>query len=220
MAGLEPLDDVELPQRALAIERAGHDARALVGELRVGARSRQGQLAHVVVEVELRIVGPVGVVEPERHLDEPPAQRRQERHAVADEAFHGGAVQSIRRGRGVEDSEAGHVTGLSLVLEGEELGVEARELSHGVLLLRADRSGTYPPRDVRCAAGRRRGHPRAVWAAGSASSPPSWTIPRPSARPTSRRAPPPTRTPPPRSSTRKSSRTIRPMTPTTPSSSA
>ena len=62
------LDHVELPQRPRAVERARHDPRDLVGELVVGARRGQRHLAHVVAEVELGLVDPVGIVEPERHL--------------------------------------------------------------------------------------------------------------------------------------------------------
>ena len=80
--GLVALDHVQLPQRPRAVERPRHDPRHLVGELLVGARRRERHLAHVVAEVDLGLLDPVRVVEPERHLGEPPAQRRELRRAL------------------------------------------------------------------------------------------------------------------------------------------
>ena len=77
VAGLEPVDQVELPQRVGAVERARRDARDLLGELVVGAGRRERDLADVEVQVEVDVVDPVGVVEAERDLGEAPAQRRE-----------------------------------------------------------------------------------------------------------------------------------------------
>src|SRR5204863_8931374 len=57
---LEPVDEVELPQRPAAVERAGEDASDGAGELAVVAGRRDGAVADVEVEVE------VGVLDPER----------------------------------------------------------------------------------------------------------------------------------------------------------
>ena len=128
----EPVDQVHLPERARAVERPRDDARHLLGELLVVARRRERQLAHVEVEVEVGVVDPVRVVEPERHLGEPPAQRRQQRQALGDQVVHRLERQLAVRARGgVEDGQPADVPALARGLERQELGVDARELSHG-----------------------------------------------------------------------------------------
>jgi hypothetical protein len=47
------VDDVDLPQRAAAVERSGEDPRDGLGELAVVAGRRDGGLADVEVEVEV-----------------------------------------------------------------------------------------------------------------------------------------------------------------------
>jgi hypothetical protein len=85
---VEPVDEVELPQGAGAVQRPGDDARDLLGEHARIAGSWERQLADVELEVELGLVVPVGVVEPERHFDQSPVKRRQQvqasGHQVAD----------------------------------------------------------------------------------------------------------------------------------------
>jgi hypothetical protein len=78
---LEAVDEVELPEWAGAVQRPGDDAGDLLGEHARIAGGRERQLADVEVEVEVGIVVPVGVVEPERDVDESPAKRRQGRAA-------------------------------------------------------------------------------------------------------------------------------------------
>ena len=96
---LEPVDQVQLPQRPGAVERAGEDPRDLLGELLVGPGRRQGELADVEVEVEVAVVDPVGVVEPERHLGEAPAHRRQQRQPLGDHLLHVGELELAARRR-------------------------------------------------------------------------------------------------------------------------
>ena len=55
---LEPLDQPQLPERLRAVELLGEDPRGEVAQLLLGARSRQGSLADVVIEVEVRVVDP------------------------------------------------------------------------------------------------------------------------------------------------------------------
>src|ERR1019366_9774672 len=59
----QPGDEVELPQGAAAIQRTGVDAGHLIGQLRVTARGGQGKLADVELDVEVRVVDPVRMVE-------------------------------------------------------------------------------------------------------------------------------------------------------------
>ena len=100
------LDDVELPQRPRAIQRQRHDPRDLVGELLVGARRRERHLAHVVAEVDLGLLDPVRMVEPERHLGEAPAQRRQLGGALLDQPRDLARDRTRRRARSMASSIA------------------------------------------------------------------------------------------------------------------
>jgi hypothetical protein len=128
----QPVDEIGLPQGPRAVERAGEDARHLLGQLLVARRRRQRELAHVVLEIEVRVVDPVGVVEPERDRLQPPAERRQQGQALGDE---GEDIAELERSGGtcggIEDGQAADVTGLARILESEELRVEAGELAHG-----------------------------------------------------------------------------------------
>jgi hypothetical protein len=77
------------------------------------------QLAQVELEVEVRVVEPVRVVEAERHLNEPPAQRGQQ---VKPLAKHAGDVserdRSVRCGSRIEDRDGGHVAMGAAILGG------------------------------------------------------------------------------------------------------
>jgi len=101
---------------------------------------RQGQLPNVEVEVEPRVVYPVGVIQAERNLGQPPAQRRQQGKPFEDQSFDVGQGESTAgRRRRIEYRESRHVPALPRVLERQELRVEARELAHrrSVILHRA-----------------------------------------------------------------------------------
>jgi len=73
---VEPLDDVDLPQRTCQVERPRMDARRLDAELAPVAGSGQRDVAHVVLEVEVLVVDPVRIVEVERHAPQLAPQRR------------------------------------------------------------------------------------------------------------------------------------------------
>ena len=84
-----------------------------------------GRVADVEVEVEVGVLDPVRVVEPERHLPQPPAQRLEEVEAAFDLAPPGGErlVVGVVLGLGV-DGEARDVAELRSRLQVEERGVE------------------------------------------------------------------------------------------------
>src|SRR3954454_9258852 len=63
----QAVDQVDLPQRAVAVERAGEDAGDGLGEPAVVAGRRDGGLADVEVEVEVGVLDPVRQVDAERH---------------------------------------------------------------------------------------------------------------------------------------------------------
>ena len=111
---LEAVDQVELPQRAGAVERARHDPRHLLGQLRVAAGRRQRQLADVVLEIEVRIVDPVRVVERERHFLQPPAEGWQQRQPLGDHVVDVGELEAAVGARArIEHSHAADVSSLA-----------------------------------------------------------------------------------------------------------
>ncbi len=65
----QPFDDVHLPQRPVRVEAAAHDRRHETVEL--GCATRRGQAGphQVVVQLELRVVDPDRVVQPEGDPD-------------------------------------------------------------------------------------------------------------------------------------------------------
>lgn len=73
----QALDEIELPQWTPAVQRARVQARHLLGELAVVTRGGQCQLTDVKLEIEDRIVEPIGVVEVQRHRRQSPPKRRQ-----------------------------------------------------------------------------------------------------------------------------------------------
>ncbi len=133
MAVLEALDDVGLPQRLAAVERAARDVGRERGELPGPARRRQRGAAQVVVEVEVGIVDPGRHVEPERHLDESAAERRHQ----PDPRLEQGAYPLVERGvpqvgdrRRVDDRDAHHVHVGRRRLQREKGRIESGQASH------------------------------------------------------------------------------------------
>ena len=96
----QPLDDVHLPERAVAVERAGDDARHQLAQLVEGARARQRRAAHVVGEVERRVVDPDRVGQPARHHLHPlPVARARTRSARRSAGPAGRGRDPTPRGR-------------------------------------------------------------------------------------------------------------------------
>ena len=73
---LQPLDDPDLPQRLGAVELAAGDVAGQVGQLPQAARAGDGGAPDVVVDVEVGVVDPDRVAQPEGDLDQPPAEDR------------------------------------------------------------------------------------------------------------------------------------------------
>ena len=67
---VEPLDDVDLPERLREVQRAGVDARDQDAQLTPVAGMGQGDVADVVLEVEVLVVHPVREIEFQRHAHE------------------------------------------------------------------------------------------------------------------------------------------------------
>jgi hypothetical protein len=71
---LEVLDQVELPERPLEVERRRHDPAHQLTKLGHRSGDRQGRVAHVPAQVEAVVVGPHRVAELHRRLGDPLAK--------------------------------------------------------------------------------------------------------------------------------------------------
>jgi len=131
LPAFEPMDQVELPERPGAVQRTAEDARHLVRQLLVAPRCGQSELPHVEVEVEVRVVDPVRVIQAERHLGEAPAEWGQQRQPLDDQLLDVVEVDLVaRRGGWIEHRDPRDMAGLPRRLHGQELRVKTRELSH------------------------------------------------------------------------------------------
>ena len=129
----EALDHVHLPERAGAVERARVDARDQVGELLVVAGLRKPDVAQVKVEVEVRVLDPVRVIETERHLDQPPAIRRQQMNALVDGLADRVVERAFAEPSDFVERERADVAELAAGFHRQKTGVETGELLHGIL---------------------------------------------------------------------------------------
>ena len=95
VAVVQALHDVDLPQGPGAVERHPDDGPRQVGQLAGAARRGEHVPADVVVEVEVGVLDPQRVVQPERHLHHPAPERRLAHQAVGHER-----LQVLERVRG------------------------------------------------------------------------------------------------------------------------
>jgi hypothetical protein len=120
---LDPVDQPQLPERLRAIQALGEDPRGERSQLLLGARLRQGGVAEVVGEVELRVVDPAGATLGERDeaqlLAEPGHQVKPRRDVVAELVVAGR--------RTLEQRRRGDVHVRRPALQVQERGVEARQ---------------------------------------------------------------------------------------------
>jgi hypothetical protein len=82
---LQALDQVDLPQRAGVVERARHQARDQVVQLRLVARFGQGAPANVVGDVEVGVVDPHGACDASGDVHDLLPVARHEAEALLDE---------------------------------------------------------------------------------------------------------------------------------------
>ena len=133
---VQAVDEVNLPWRAAHVQRAAENARGQRVERLPILGGGQADLANVILQIEARILDPIGMVQAERHVDQPPASGRHQVQAFLIEAHHRfqGQRPVRRRGR-IEDGDRGHVHRRGrrvLVYEGGVLGAEL--LQHGTRL--------------------------------------------------------------------------------------
>ena len=85
---LETLNDPDLPQWMLSIERPAGNVRDHLAELARATRRGTADAADVVVDVEVRIFDPHGMVQAERYFDDPAPERREEVDARRKDVLH------------------------------------------------------------------------------------------------------------------------------------
>ena len=108
----------------------------LLVQLGVGTRARQRDLADVVLDVEVRVVDPVGLVKAERHVQQLAPQHGHQRQPFGHHLGEPGQGQRLGGAAGVEHAQPADVPGGVRCLQGEEGGVETGELLHVLLLYR------------------------------------------------------------------------------------
>ena len=74
----QALDHHHLPQGAIGVERSAHHVGHQVLQLRLAAGCGEGRPAEMVVELELGVVGPHRVVQPEGDPERPLAHGRRQ----------------------------------------------------------------------------------------------------------------------------------------------
>jgi len=80
----QALDDVALPERAVAVERAGDDPGDELLDLLVRAGWRDRRVPDVELEVEVGVLDPERVVEAERDVAQPTGERFEQREPALD----------------------------------------------------------------------------------------------------------------------------------------
>ena len=139
---LEPLDQVQLPERSRAVQRRREGLGDRLAELLFAAGRGQLRAAHVVVDVEVGVIDPEGTAELQRRHREPLAQARQQVQAAAD-----AGEELLVAGRLALADQHGadrHVpVGL---LVGQERRIERRQPVH--MALSHGPSFPYPKRSV------------------------------------------------------------------------
>ena len=125
----QPLDEPQLPQRAVRVEPLREHPAEQRAQLLVAAGCGNRGVPQVVVEQEVRVVDPHRAGEVERHPLHPLAVAGQA--AEAGLQVRGELV--VGRCRALEDQQRADVHLLPVVLELEEAGVERAEPLHGHL---------------------------------------------------------------------------------------
>jgi hypothetical protein len=128
---LQPLDDIDFPQRLGAVQWTRMDAGDLDHQLSPVAGGGQGNMADVVLDIDFAIFQPVGTVDAERRHDQTPTENLDRIGAATEKVenlleAHG----SARRGGLVIDSQPGNMHVLVAMLQLEEEIVHSGEWLH------------------------------------------------------------------------------------------
>ena len=120
-SALQPLDQIHLPERTIAIERSRHEATDEIAQLGIGARAWQRGPAYVIADVEFLVVDPHRVGQPPRDRAHLLPIARHESDACLDQVPEAVVVESalglleqhdptdVHRGRRLLQVEERHV---------------------------------------------------------------------------------------------------------------
>jgi len=100
------------------------DARNLLRQLLIRAGARQTEFADVVADVEVAVVDPHGLVDPQRHRLQPLPEHRHSIETRGEDRRQSLEREGLGRRRGIEDAEAPDMARRGRRLEREEGGVE------------------------------------------------------------------------------------------------
>ncbi len=132
----QPLDEPQLPQRLVAVQRLGEQATGQPLQRGVVARARQPGVAQVVADVEVRVVDPGRAALPERHGGQALAVAGHEIEPAADVVDELG----VARRTALEDEHLRDVhVRLAIALEMQEGGVEPGQpvgVAHRAIVVR------------------------------------------------------------------------------------
>ena len=125
----EPFEEPELPERMASIERDARDPRDDGVHLARPPRRGHGGLPHVVVEIEIGILDPHGMMEAERYFDQATPERGQEMEPRAEIRLDA-RERVLHRGRGLEHGDLDRVHVERRRLHVEEASVDAGQALH------------------------------------------------------------------------------------------
>ncbi len=133
-ATFDPLDDVHLPRRLIRIERMAHDLGHQGGQLGVTSGSGQRHPMKVVIEVEVGIIDPPWMIEPEGDGHEASTEGDESRDTIGQHVSDRLERVTTRRRVGVEDAGICHFHGCDRRLRVDEHRIEAAHSLHIGLL--------------------------------------------------------------------------------------
>ena len=131
----QPLDHVDLPQRVAAIQSPADEAGDQLDQLVVRSGGGERRLAQMKLQVEVRVLDPERMVQLERYLDEPAAQRFHVRQAPGQLVPQGFVGRPVGIGRTGENPQAADVAERRPRLHVQETGVDPAQLLHELLPL-------------------------------------------------------------------------------------
>jgi hypothetical protein len=130
LAALQPVDHVELPQRAAAVHQRGVQAAHVLLELAQRAGPRQRDAAHVVVEVHVLVLHPHGVRQLEGHQRELAREDLRQVHAARHVRLHILVVVALVVRRQLQQVQAAHMHRRLGCLGVQEGRVQAAQVFH------------------------------------------------------------------------------------------
>ena len=145
LAVLEAVDHEKLPQRAAAVEQAGVQPRHVLLQLPVAAGAGQGDVAHVVIEVDVLVFHPDRVGQIKRHQRQLAREQLGQVHALGHARL--GVLEKIA---GVARRQVDHVERADVHrhlgrFQVQEHGVQATQVIHRSLLGADGQPGIFKP---------------------------------------------------------------------------